>query len=112
MTATFRSKVFEQPEPENFACMRVIADAYPVTVRVDAVDVLAADVTKLVNLRPGVYTAPVSTTLRYAVSVPSRNLLRLPADYLASAYQIEIEGTAAVQAVVLATSTKELTQQP
>jgi hypothetical protein len=108
MTCRFRSKVHRLPRPTGFACGELIADSYPVTLRVDAVGVDAATVTKLTTLKPAVYTSPSATTLRHTVTVGSRAPFRLPSDYLALDWQLEIEGTAAVQGVVLATSIHEL----
>ena len=87
MTYRFRSKRFMMPYPLNFSCAQVLADTYPVTVRVYADD----------------WVTPKHTEI-----VASRRGFRLPSGFAADAWQVEIEGTGAVQAVHLATSMQEL----
>lgn len=108
LTARFRSKVFRAPRPMAWAAAEVAADAYPVTLRIDALGLSSATVSALVAARPTVYSAPTATTLRYQISVTERNPVRLPADVLTQDWQVEIEGAAAVQTVSLATSVKEI----
>jgi hypothetical protein len=85
LTATFRSKLMAQPAPQALACGRVIADAYPVTLRVfgDGVEVATK-------------------------TVASRAPFRLPSGWKASEIQIEIQAAARVTAVELAPSIREL----
>jgi hypothetical protein len=85
MTARFRSKMFKVPRPINFACAEVVADTYPVTFRVFADGVL-----------------------RHTQTVANRNPFRLPAGFMAMDWQLELEGTAAVQTAAIATSMAEL----
>lgn len=85
LTYRFRSKVFRAPRPLNFAAAEVLADAYPVTVRVWG-----------------------DGTLRHTQTVTSRNPFRLPAGFMAIDWQFEIEGTGAVQSLSVATSINEL----
>lgn len=87
LTFRFRSKVFRAPKPINFACAEVLADAYPVTLRVWG-----------------------DGTLRHTQTVASRTPFRLPAGFLALDWQFEIEGTGAVQSAAIATSMGELAQ--
>lgn len=86
-TMTYRvvSKVWKQPYPQNYAAAEVIASAYPVTFK------LYAD-----------------GLLRHTQTVTSRNPFRLPAGFRAFDYQIELEGTAPVQGVAIASSMQEL----
>lgn len=83
----FRSKVFKVPKPTNFAISEVVADSYPITFR------LYAD-----------------GALKHTKTVASRNPFRLPSGFLAMDWQIEIEGTDAVQSAAIATSVAELSK--
>lgn len=85
MTYKARSKQFWAPKPINFAAAEVVADTYPVTFRVYADGVL-----------------------KHTQSVASNNPFRLPAGFLAQRWEIEIEGTAAVQSAALSNSVAEL----
>lgn len=85
MTVRFRSKLFTLPDPLNLACGAVLADAYPLTLRVYA-----------------------DGTLKHTQTVANRNPFWLPSGFLAQDWQVEVEGTAAVQAVALASSMGEL----
>lgn len=88
MTYRFRSKRFTMPAPLNFPCAQVVADSYPVTLRVYA-----------------------DGTLRHTEVVASRRGFRLPSGFRADEWQIEVEGTPAVESVTLATSMAELSAQ-
>ena len=85
MTVKARSKQFWAPKPINFAAAEVVADTYPATFR------LYAD-----------------GALKHTQSVTANNPFRLPAGFLAQRWEIEIEGTSAVQSVALGTSVAEL----
>ena len=87
MTYRVVSKTFKQPYPINYGAAEVIASAYPVTFRLYADGVL-----------------------KHTQSVTSRSPFRLPSGFRAFDYQIELEGTNAIQAVVVATSVEELKQ--
>jgi hypothetical protein len=87
MTYRFRSKAFRAPRPMNFGCAEVLADAYPVTFR------LYAD-----------------GTLRHTQTVASAETFRLPSGYMATDWQIELEGSGAVQSAAMATSIAELAE--
>ena len=108
MTSRFRSKQFQLPRLANMAALEVLADSYPVTVRIDALGLAASTVTALVAQRPAVFSAPSATTFRYTVSVPSANAVPLPGGFAAKDWQIEVETAGAVQAVAVATSVDEL----
>jgi hypothetical protein len=84
-TYRFRSKVFKGPKPSNFACCEVMADAYPVTVRFFC-----------------------DGTLRHTQTVASRDPFRLPSGFMATDWQLEVEGVNAVQVVSMAHSMAEL----
>jgi len=106
----FRSKRFRAPQPLNFSSLEVQAESYPVTVRIDAQGLAASTVSAVIARLGAVCTAPEPTTLRTTLAVPSGEAQRLPAGFLATDWQVEIEGTAAVQALSLATSVEELAQ--
>ena len=84
-TYRFVSKVFKAPQPSNFACCEVVADAFPVTVKVYGDGVL-----------------------RHTKSVSGRDPFRLPSGYKATDWKIEVEGTAPVQSIAIAHTVDEL----
>ncbi len=85
MTVRFRSKQFRLAEPTNFACAAVVAESYPVTLRVYADGAL-------------VHTQAVADAAPFW----------LPSGFLASDWQLEVEGMVPVQGVAMATSMDEL----
>ena len=87
MTARAKSKQFRAPAPVNFACAEVVADTYPVTLRVFA-----------------------DGALKHTQTVTSRNPFHLPAGFMALDWQMEAETTGAIQGVAMATSMRELAQ--
>jgi hypothetical protein len=84
-TYRFRSKVFKAPKPTNFACCEVVADAYPVTVRFYGDGVL-----------------------KHTQAVAGRDPFRLPSGFKGTDWQIEVEGTHAVQSIAMAHTVAEL----
>lgn len=115
MGARFRSKVCRQTRPVNFACAEVVASGYPVTLRVDAVGLPQDVVATRVAARPEIMSAPAPDVLRFTKTVPSREPFRLPAGFQAMDWQVEVATPAGaaevgVQAVLLATTMKELAQ--
>lgn len=109
MTTVARSKEFRLARPEGLGWLEVTADDYPVTVRVDCMNLPAGEVTKLTTIDPRL-TAPTPTSIRYTATVSSREPVPLPAGWLADDWQIEIETSGAVQGVALASSIEELAQ--
>lgn len=107
MQASARSKVFISP-PTNFAAGRVEADSYPMDVHFDALDLEPATVTKLAADRPLIFTAVDATTLRFTHAADSREPFRLPGDFNARAWQIQVDTSRPVQAVTMATTMTEL----
>ena len=85
MTVKARSKVYRQTKPTNFACAEVVADGYPVTFR------LYAD-----------------GELKHTQTVADAEPFRLPSGYRAMNFQMEVEGTHAIQAVLMGQSMAEL----
>lgn len=109
MTTVARSKEFRLPRPEGLGWLEVTADAYPVTVRVDCMNLPAGEVTKLTTIDPRL-TAPTPTSIRYTATVTSREPAPLPAGWMADDWQIEVETAGAVQGVALASSIEELAE--
>lgn len=85
LTATALSKVFRQPKPVNFGCAEVVADAYPVTLKVYA-----------------------DSSLKHTQVVTAPGPFRLPSGFLAQDWQLDLSSTNAVQAVMVAGSIAEL----
>lgn len=79
------SKAFEAPRPLNLSFGQVLADAYPLTLRVWA-----------------------DGELRLTKLVSSERLFRLPAGFLARIWEIGLEGTARIHAVMLGDAIEEL----
>jgi len=77
---TWKSKLFEAPEPVSFGAGRVLAGSYPVTLKTYA-----------------------NGALKSTVTVTSDKPFRLPVGY-AQRWEVELTGTAHVRAVELATS--------
>ena len=85
MTYIAKSKVYKQGFPLNYGAAEVVASAYPVTFRLYADGVL-----------------------KHTETVQSRSPFWLPSGYRAFDYQVEVEGTNAIQGVAVASSKKEL----
>jgi hypothetical protein len=111
MTATWRSKEFTTAAV-NFPWLRVDADAYPVTVKIDA-RVLdagnpAAASAALAAALPALITDLGAGTVRMTHAIANNLPVRaMPADFLATEWQLQIETQSAVQGVILATTAKE-----
>lgn len=85
MTYRAKSKVYKQGFPLNYGAAEVVASAYPVTFRLYADGVL-----------------------KHTETVQNRSPFWLPSGYRAFDYQIEVEGTNAIQGIAVASSKKEL----
>lgn len=85
MTATFKSKVFRTPYPTNFSCGELVADTYPVSMKVFA-----------------------DGALVHEQDVESRLPFRLPSGFMACDWQVQVTTSNAVQGVVLANNMTEL----
>jgi hypothetical protein len=107
LTCKARSRVFNLPAEDSFSVGEVIARQFPVTLRLDAVDLNPKLVTRTMAKRPGVFTSPDATTLRRTVTVTSEEPFRLPS-LVASKWQIESEGVNPVQAFSVASDMDEL----
>lgn len=108
MTARVRSKTFRTPLPTNFGALEVIADAYPVSVAIEAQGMDPAEVAALVADFGGLLSAPISTTLRYQVSVTNKAPIVLPGGFSASDWVLDVEATSPVLGVAMATTIDEL----
>jgi hypothetical protein len=108
LLATFRSKTTRTPRPVNFGAGELVADDYPVTVILDALNVDADVVEDMVAYQPTVYAAPDATTLRQTVVVNGPEPFRLGAGYTAGQYQMEIQTSGAVQGLAIAGTMQEL----
>lgn len=90
MSAQFRSKVYRQPKPVNLACAEVVATGYPVQ-----------------------FSLWADGVLKHQGAVADREPFRLPAGFLAMDWQVQVdtpEAEGGVQAVLLASSMRELAQ--
>lgn len=87
MTCRARSKVFHLPRPMNFSAVEVVADSYPLTIRVYA-----------------------DGALKHTQVVLNDKPFRLPSGFMAVDWQLEAELSGALQAVHMATSVQELSQ--
>lgn len=85
LSYTWKSRKFSLPETANMSCGRVIADAYPVTVKVYGDGVLRA-------------TRTVANNREFS----------LPGGYMARDWEIQIEGTNKVRRVAIAETVDEL----
>jgi hypothetical protein len=85
MQATFKSKVFRTPHPTNFSCAQVVADGYPLTVKVYADGVL-----------------------QHTQTVENRQPFRLPSGFKAEDWQVSVVTNHAVQGLVIANNMSEL----
>jgi hypothetical protein len=95
MTATFRSKVFHQVAPRNFAVAKVVADGYPLTLKVWSDRVNPVDNTR-------------TMVLRITKTVPNARPFALPGGFASDDWQVEVSGAAPIQAVHLATDVRDL----
>ena len=109
LTATVRSKIFRSPKPISFGCFQVTADAYPVNVKVDCLNMDASEVTRIAILNPRL-TVLTANALRYEVNVTNSLAQRLPSGFTADQWQIQVSSSAPVQGVALAQSIKELAE--
>lgn len=108
MTATFRSKVFVTP-PTCIGAAQVIADSFPVTLKLDAGPFTSGEATALATASGGNLTS-TGTAVRYTVTVNDRKPVRLPSGFKATDWQVQIDTANPVQGVVFASSMTELTE--
>lgn len=84
LTYTWKSKVFRAGHPMNFGFGQLIADAYPVTMKVYA-----------------------DGQLKLTKSVTNNNLFRLPSGFRAQDWEIELSGAAKITQAMITTATAE-----
>jgi hypothetical protein len=106
MTATFRSKTLETP-PSTMGALRVDADAFPVTVKVDAGPFTSGQATAIAAASGGLLTS-TGTAVRYTVTLNDRDPVRLPGGFRATDWVVQVETTLPVQTVILANNIEEL----
>jgi len=85
LTYLWKSKAFRLVQPMNLAFGQVVADAYPVTLRIYG-----------------------GGALRHTQTVADANPFRLPSGYRSRVYEFEVEGTVNIAQVFLASSMAEL----
>jgi hypothetical protein len=105
MTATFKSKVYVGPSVNYSACS-VQADAFPLTLHIDAGPFTPAEVAAIVAATPALVAN--GAFVRYTKNVTSDEAFRLPSGFEATDWQVTTITGVPVQSVVLATSMEEL----
>jgi len=84
LTETWRSKTFRMPFPINLGFGQVVADAYPITMKVYA-----------------------DGALKLTKTVTDNNLFRMPSGFRSVDWEIELVGTSKVTQAMITTSTVE-----
>lgn len=110
MSARFVSKVFAMPAPASFGWCKVVADGYPVTVKLNALELSAREVAAHIatfGSRCVAVTSGNSSGVQFTLSAPGPEAFRLP-PIPARAWQIDLSGQQAVQGVALAQAVEEL----
>lgn len=107
MTARARSKQWYMLAPESFGAAMVVADSYPVILRVLCPGMSAGTVSRLVAANTRLI-APDANTVQYSVTVNDAEPVALPSGWLTETWQLEVQGQTAVQSVVMAGSIDEL----
>jgi hypothetical protein len=90
LSATFLSKVFRQVKPMNYGYAKVVADSYPVTIKVWS------------DQRDPV-TGSITMPLRITKTVTGPASFALPSGFVSEDWQVEVSGAVNVQSVRLAT---------
>jgi hypothetical protein len=106
LLATFGSKTYRTPVPTSFACAKVIADSYPVSVTFYCDNVPPAQVTAMLAMNP-LLGSLSADRIHYGVVVNSAEAFYLP-PLTHTQWQIELSTTDAVQGVAMAESMDEL----
>ena len=110
LAATFKSKLFVLPQPvPSFSFAQVRADAFPVTFTLDVLGLTAPQAAAILAAN-NQYTALGTTGLRHTRTVTSPEPFRLPGDYVAQEFQVQVSGTAAIQAAFVAHGIGEIRQ--
>lgn len=110
MSARFVSKVFGQAAPVSPAWCKVAADNYPVTIKLNALEMPGREVAQHIATygpqRCAAVSSGNSSGVQFTLAAPGPEAFRLPA-IAARAWQVEVAGQEAVQAVSLAQSLEE-----
>lgn len=109
MTAVYRGKVESGP-PRNYSAARVEAEAFPVTVVIDALELEQKVIDTAMARFPALFTNPAVGVLRHTRVVTSREPFRLPGGFVSRLHQFEIRSANPVQWVAVATSMQELAE--
>jgi hypothetical protein len=110
MSARFVSKVFAMPAPASFGWCKVVADGYPVTVKLNALELSAREVAAHIatfGSRCVAVSSGNSSGVQFTLSAPGPEAFRLP-PIPARSWQIDLSGQQAVQGVALAQAVEEL----
>lgn len=105
MSAVFKSKVHVTPSV-NFGWASVVADAYPVTLLIDAGPFTSSELTTLLAAQPALTAA--GAYARYAAGCNSARAVRLPSGFEATDWQVTVVTSNPVQSVTLATRAEDL----
>ncbi|WP_159917927.1 hypothetical protein [Pantoea sp. 18069] len=110
MSARFVSKVFGQSAPVSPAWCKVAADSYPVTVKINALELDSREVAQHIvtygSPRCISVSSGNSSGVQFTLAAQGPEAFRLPA-IAARSWQIEVSGEQAVQGVSLAQSVEE-----
>lgn len=110
MSARFVSKVFGLPAPVSPAWCKVAADSYPVTIKLNALEMESREVARHIAIygspRCVAVTSGNSSGVQFTLAAAGPEAFRLPA-IASRAWQIEVAGQKAVQAVSLAQGVEE-----
>lgn len=109
MTAKFRSKVF-MGTPRSYSAARVEAEAFPVTLVADALDVDPAVIADRLAKRPDLFANPAAGVLRHTRVVTGPRAFRLPGGFVSRGWQFEVQSQNAVQWVQVGTSMGDLSE--
>lgn len=109
MTAVWRGKV-QAGYPRNYSAARVEAEAFPVTVVFDALELEQDAIDAAMESYPGLFTNPSAGVLRHTRAVASREPFRLPGGFLSRLHQFEVQSSTPVQWLAIATSMQELAE--
>ncbi|MBH2008284.1 MAG: hypothetical protein I8H71_01155 [Xanthomonadaceae bacterium] len=106
MTARFVTKTFGLPAPASFSWAKVLADAYPVEIKVNAFELHSSEIAAHIAAFPGRCVAH-GTGVQFTLNAAGPGAFRLPA-FPARAWQFELSGQNAVQALGVAQSIEEM----
>jgi hypothetical protein len=106
MTARYVTKTTALPMPFSFSWGKVAANGYPVTLKLNALELEASEIAQHVAAFPG-RCVPHATGVQFTLQVPSAQAFRLPA-IPARAWQFDLTTAQPVQGLAVAQSIDEL----